>query len=116
MDFQKKVEEWIQKNPLIAIRQEELEKERKKKERIPWKLRPIKYSVPTTDYKIRDIDFFIDKERRRIYYRINKKKIVVRILKKKTGNRWKFFKIEDVEFFYRWIFQKNQRPVLLLYL
>ena len=110
MDFQKKGEEWIQKNPLIEFHQEELEKI------IQWKFRLIKYSVPTTDYKIRDVDFFIDKKRRRIYYRINKKKIVVRILKKKTGNRWKSFGIEDVEFFYRWRYQKNQRPILFLYL
>ena len=92
--------------------------ERKEYERNcrPFQFRPIKYNIPTTSYTIRYVDFFIDKKRRMIYYRINKKKILVRILKNKTGNRWKSFEIEDVKFFYRWIFQKNQRPVLLLYL
>ena len=120
MNFQKKVEEWLILNPLFAMRQDKklLEKQRKEDERkcCPFEFRPIKYDVPKTDYKIRDVDFFLDKERRRIYYRINKKKIVVRISKKKTGNRWKSFKIKDIQFFYKWIFKKSQRPVLLLYL
>lgn len=120
MDSDEKVKEWLLLNPWFAMRQEEEEFEKKRKEDKrkcrPFKFRPIKYDVPTTDYRIRDVDFFLEKKKRRVYYRTNNKKIVVRILKKKTGNRWKSFKIEDVEFFYRWIYQKNQRPVLLLYL
>ena len=120
MDSDEKVKEWLLLNPWFAMRQEEeeLEKKRKEDERNcrPFQFRPIKYNIPTTSYTIRYVDFFIDKKRRMIYYRINKKKILVRILKNKTGNRWKSFEIEDVKFFYRWIFQKNQRPVLLLYL
>ena len=107
MNSKEKVEQWILLNPLIEIRQEELEK-RKKKKIIQWDFRRIKYEDPTTIYKIRDVDFFLDKKRKRIYYRINKKKILVRILKKKTGNRWESFEITGVQFFYKWIFQKNK--------
>ena len=117
MDSNEKVKEWLLLNPLFAMRQEELEKKKDDANFFPkWKFRPIKYDVPTTSYKIRDVDFFINKKRRRIYYRRNKKKILVRILKKKTENRWKSFKIKGINFFYKWIFQKNQRPILFLYL